>query len=321
MKILVLGCGSIGSRHAKNLKSLGIKNLILCDADSKKVKLLGKSLSIKHQFNDYKLAVKENKDIKAAIICTPSSFHIEPAIFFAKNKINLFIEKPLSNNLKGVKGLSKLSSKNNLFVMMGHAYMFEKGFIKLKSLLEKNTIGDVYNATYLQGQYLPDWHPWADYRHEYTANKKLGGGALLTLTSHTFYVIEWLFGRIQKIDGSSIGKRGPLNVDTDDNVFLLMKTKNNITVMTRNDFIVRVHQHKIIIEGEKGRIEYDFVEQQIKLFKHGKQIKIIDVSIDNNVRFKNEMKYFLNNMEQKSISNNLNLSSGIRFLEITKKLK
>ena len=54
---------------------------------------------------------------------------------------------------------------------MGHSYMFEKGFKKLKSLLTKKIIGDIYFVNYMQGQYLPDWHPWANYRKEYTARK------------------------------------------------------------------------------------------------------------------------------------------------------
>ena len=44
MKILVLGCGSIGTRHATNLKKLGINDIILCDLDLTKAKKLGKKL-------------------------------------------------------------------------------------------------------------------------------------------------------------------------------------------------------------------------------------------------------------------------------------
>lgn len=322
MKILILGCGSIGSRHARNLRSLGITKLVLCDTDESRLRSLGKEVGTKMLYQDYEKAIKENPDILAAVICTPTAFHVRSAVFFAKKKINLFIEKPLSNSLSGTKLLSKLVRHNRIVAMMGHSYMFENGFIKLESLLKQKIIGKVYLASYLQGQYLPDWHPKADYRVEYSARKELGGGALLTLTSHTFYVVEWLFGRIKSIHGSILDTLGPLEVNVDDSVFLLVKTKNNIVVQTINNFIVGLHQHKIIVEGKKGRLEYDFVEKKVKIFLRDKNPKILEADKGPNDRYVEEMRCFLNRLKDKrKLDCNLDLESGIRFLETVKRLK
>jgi predicted dehydrogenase len=320
LKILILGCGSIGARHAKNLKSLGIRNLVLCDTNDSRLSSLGDVIGTNLLYNDYKNAVKENPDIFAAVICTPTALHIEPAMYFAKNKINLFIEKPLSNNLKKLDLLRRVVKTNNLVVMMGHSYMFEEGFIKLHSLLKKGIIGQVYYVTYLQGQYLPDWHPNMDYRKEYSARKELGGGALLTLTSHTFYVIEWLFGRVQSIHGHVIDKVSKLQVNADDSVFLLMRTKKNIIVLTQNNFIVAIHNHRIIVEGTKGTLEYDFVEKQVTIFLPKKKPKIIDADKGSNDRFVKEMKYFLYQLKRNNLDEDLNLESGIRFLKTMKNI-
>lgn len=316
MKILVLGCGSIGSRHARNLFSLGIKKLVLVDQNLDKAKSLGNELKSELIYDDYITAVKQNSDLDAAIICTPSSLHITPAIFFAKNKISLFVEKPLSNNLRNIPTLLKLRNKNKIIIMMGHSYIFEKGFLQLKSFIDKKIIGDVYFATYLQGQYLPDWHPRADYKTEYSARKDLGGGALLTLTSHSFYILEWLFGQISTIHGSFIDKVGSLKVNVDDTVFLLMQTKNGIVIQSQNNFISKIHQHKLIIEGSKGTIEYNFVKQKLKIMLVDKTPKTISTSANNNERFLNEMKYFIKSLSKKKIQTNLDLESGVRFLKI-----
>lgn len=320
LKILILGCGSIGTRHAKNLKSIGVKDIVLCDKDRFRLKSLSKIIETNFVYDDYKQAVKENKDLSAAVICTPTSYHTEQALYFAKNGINLFIEKPLSHNLAKIKSLQKCIDSNKLIVMMGHSYMFESGFLKLKSLIGKKTIGQVYFATYLQGQFLPDWHPKSDYRIEYTARKNLGGGALLTLTSHSFYLIEWLFGKVKSVQGHIITRVGKLDVDVDDSVFLLMKTSKNIIIQSQNNFIVPIHNHKIIVEGEKGRLEYDFVEKKIEILLRNKKSKFISMNNDPNDRFVKEMKYFLFNLKNKNLDNNLNLESGIRFLQMIKNL-
>jgi len=320
LKILILGCGSIGTRHAKNLKFIGVKDIVLCDKDKSRLQSLANIIGTNLLYADYKQAVKENKDLSSVIICTPTSYHVEQALYFAKNRINLFIEKPLSHNLDKVKSLQKIVDSYKLAVMIGHSYMFEFGFLKLKSLLEKKIIGQIYFVTYLQGQFLPDWHPKSDYRVEYTARKNLGGGALLTLTSHSFYLIEWLFGKVQSIRGDIVTKVGKLDVDVDDSVFLLMITDKNIIVQSQNNFIVPIHNHKIIVEGEKGRLEYDFVEKKIKILLRNKKSKILDVDKGSNDRFVKEIKYFLSNVKNNNLDKNLNLESGIRFLQKMKNL-
>jgi predicted dehydrogenase len=320
-KILVLGCGSIGSRHAKNLRLLGVKDIILCDKSRARLDSLGKEIKTDLLYEDFRKAVKENNDILAAIICTPTALHMDPSVFFAKNKINLFIEKPLSHNLQRTTELFKISKMNKIKIMMGHSYLFEKGYLTLKQLIKTNTIGKIYYATYLQGQYLPDWHPYADYKVEYSARKELGGGVLLTLTSHSFYVIEWLFGKIKSIHGNIVDKVGSLDINVDDSVLLLLTTEKNIIVQSQNNFITRIHQHKLIVEGSKGKLEYDFVRKTITILLLNKKPKIVNVDNGPNDRFVREMKYFLDILDHGQLESSLNLKSGIRFLKFAKNLK
>ena len=320
LKILILGCGSIGSRHARNLKSLGVNEIVLCDPDPSRLDSLGKKIGTNLLYKNYKDAVKKNSNVTAALICTPTIDHVEPAIYFARKKVNLFIEKPLSNNLNKIQLLRNTTRSNKIIVMIGHSFLFDSGFIKLKSLLKKKIIGNIYFATYFLGQYLPDWHPKANYKIEYSARRELGGGALLTLTSHTFYVIESLFGKIKSIHGSIVDKISKLDINVDDSVFIQMKTEQNIIVQAQNNFILRNHTHKIIIEGEKGRLEYDFVERKIKILIVNKKSQVVKVDNGINSRYMKEMKYFLNALKRNSIDKNLNLDSGIRFLKIIKNL-
>ena len=83
---------------------------------------------------------------------------------------------------------------------------------------------------------------------------------------------------------------------------------------------IKVHHHKLIIEGEKGRLEYDFALKKVNIFVSKKRDKIIHVSKDNNNRFVKEISYFVNLIKQKKQPpENLTLESGIRFLQFMKK--
>ena len=95
----IVGLGSAGRRHLKNLQSLGVKNITLIRTG--KSTLPDEELSGYKVENDLKKALKNNKP-DMIIIANPTAKHIPIAIEGAKAGCHLFIEKPLSNNLKGL---------------------------------------------------------------------------------------------------------------------------------------------------------------------------------------------------------------------------
>ena len=119
MKILVIGCGSIGKRHIKNLLKMNfkLKNIHVVETRKDRIKEINK-LGIKNTFNNLNEALK-NKYF-AGFVCSPTSLHMDQCIKLAKNRINLFIEKPLSSNLKRINFLKKLVKKNKLTVLIAY---------------------------------------------------------------------------------------------------------------------------------------------------------------------------------------------------------
>ncbi len=98
MKILVVGCGSIGKRHIRNLISINAGEVIACDTSEMKLDEVRKEYSIK-AFSGIEEALSINK-YTAAFICTPPSYHVVQALKFLELGIHCFIEKPLSNDLE-----------------------------------------------------------------------------------------------------------------------------------------------------------------------------------------------------------------------------
>ena len=319
MKTLILGCGSIGKKHALNLKKLRKSQIILCDNNENRLKTLGKIIHPLKQYVDYKKAIQENMDISHAIICTPSSYHVKPAIYLFKNKINVLIEKPISDSLFQTKSLLNLCKKNNLVGMMGHSFIFDANYKKLKSLISTKNMGKIYSVNFILKQYLPDWHPDINYKKEYTARKELGGGALLTLGSHIFYLVEWLFGNLEQSFTSFKTTQGSLKINVDDSFYFLGKTKKDIVIQINSNFISRKYSHNISIDCEKGTIELDFLKNKIKIIAPNNKSKIIKIKHPHD-RYYSEIKYFLNLKKSDKIEENVSLQSGIRFLQQVKKI-
>ena len=106
---------------------------------------------------------------------------------------DLFIEKPLSHNFDGIDELSDVVERHNSIVGLGYQYRFHPGIVRAKCWLEDGRIGNPVSADFVNGEYMPSWHPWEDYRLSYGARADLGGGAIVSQI-HEFDLLYWMFG-------------------------------------------------------------------------------------------------------------------------------
>lgn len=312
--LLIIGSGSIGRRHARNARTLGLRTIV-CDVDIERAKKLAEEINSEKFYTDYKKACEENPEIVAAIVATPSQFHIENAKFLAEKGIHLFIEKPLASGMEGVDDLIDIIESKKIVAMMGQSYRFHEGYLTLKKLLEDGVIGKIYHVNLFGGQYLPDWHPNIDYRTEYAAQKKLGGGALHTSMSHNFDSVAWLFGKINEFSGWK-ARLGDLEIDVDDSVFCLIKTSRDIVVMCQTDFLQRISRHRMIVVGEKGTIGADFVTHEITVELPGEKTSVQKYFFEPNGRYVEELKHFVQLVEDGSVKHDLDVYAGKRVVEL-----
>ena len=313
---MVVGCGSIGQRHARNAKLMGVRDIVLCDVEAARVRKFADNIGTDVVFESYEKAFESHPEIEAAVIATPSGLHVQPAMYLAGHKVSILIEKPLSDSLEGTVKLVELARRKGIIGMMGQSYRFHEGFLALKSLLDSGEIGRPLHVSYLSGQYLPDWHPEMDYRKEYAAQKKLGGGVLLTSMSHGFDIVQWLFGDVTKMHGWKT-KLSNLDIDVEDSTFCLMKTSRNVIIQCQADFLQMDPRHQMTIVGEKGHIEADFIRNQIRSWTiEKKETRTTNYQFDSNKRYVDELKHFFNLIGEKKADHDLDLAVGRRILEL-----
>ena len=265
---LVVGFGSIGNRHTKNLINLGFKNVDIFRTFKNKTKY-PKLKNIRF-FSDFDKAVNE-KNYKLMVLANPTSEHLNYAIKGAKKNINIFIEKPLSNTLKNTTLLQRLEKKNKIKIMIGCQLRYHLGLMHVKRVIDKKKLGKIYSVFCDVGEYLPLWHPKENYKKSYAAKKKLGGGVILTLI-HEIDYLHWLFGKFRSVyaTGGSLTK---LNIDVEDTVAGNIVTKDNIPILLRMDYWRNPPSRQLNIVGEKGQLFWDYYSKKTTIiFKNGKKI-------------------------------------------------
>lgn len=313
MKFFVIGCGSIGQRHIKNLKKLGVKDIEIFDSDKKLALDIGRKFKVKTIKN------LEFNSANCTLICTPPSSHTELAIKALKNNSHVFIEKPLSNNLENIKKISKIANENSLQVFVGYMFRFDKGLQAIKKLLKSKKIGKVISYDAYEGWYLPNWRPWQDYRKSYTGSEKLGGGIILD-SSHELNYLQWLAGNVSEV--FCYDKKIPsLGVKSEGLAEILLKFKSKTIGHIHLDFINPNYSRRCEIIGDEGSIKWDFDKKtfQIKMNNQKKSI-VKKYGNDTNEMYVEELKHVIDCINKQS-KNLINLESAKNTLMISLNIK
>jgi predicted dehydrogenase len=313
MRLLVVGCGSIGKRHIRNLKALKAGEIIAHDLQPERRHEVEREYEVK-AYSDLKEALAQKPDV--ALICTPTSHHIPPALSAARHGCHLFIEKPLSHSLDGVDELLHIVAEKGLITLVGCNMRFHPGIAKIKKLLENEAIGKVLCARVQAGQYLPDWHPGEDYRQGYSAKMSLGGGVILD-DIHEIDYISWLLGEVSQIVCFS-GKLSSLEIDTEDTAEILLWFKSGAIGEVHLDYTQRTYSRSCHIIGEEGTILWDFNDKQVKMYSARTeewQPFPEEPDYDINQMYIEEMQHFIDCIEGKDTPMS-DLTQAKRVLEI-----
>ena len=291
MKVAIIGYGSIGKRFTDIILHIPNTEIIICT--KKETIKNNKKLIICHSIKE---CLRLQPDV--VFITNVTSAHIPTAKIFAKKGIHLFIEKPLSSSLKDIDDLSSIIKSKKLITMVGCNLRFHKAIISIKELIDKGQIGRILSVKAENGSFLPDWHPWENYSQSYTAQKKLGGGVVLT-NIHEIDYLYWFFGMPKEVF-SFTRKLSDLKV-FEDFSSIIMNYKNKILEI-HLDFFQRPSKRSCKIIGTNGTIIWDSEQKFVNLFDLKKKQWKTVISLKNydyNLMYIEEIKHFL-----KSVKNN-----------------
>lgn len=246
MKILIVGAGSIGRRHAENFHSLGCE---IGAVDPQLIRLEELQLKVPtiHASNnlDYSLSECEWDGI---VLATPPAFHVEQMDLCSGSP--LLVEKNLCLNAGEVShlhGPKERSERGLSKVLMGYTWRWWKSLQDVKTLLPK--IGDIRQVRLTMAAHLADWHPYEPIEQFYAAER---GGVLNE--AHWHDIMLWFWGWPEKAF-SSHGNISDLPIKTPDvldSIFFYPGFRVNL----HYDLYKRPHDRSMTIVGERGTLEW-----------------------------------------------------------------
>ena len=311
MKVLVVGYGSIAKRHIVNLSKFPNLQIIVCTNRKYDIFLKTKKCKI---FNSLEECIKQKPDV--AFVTNTTNLHVKTAMKLANAGIHMFIEKPLSNSINDVKILLDVIKKKKLVTLMGCVLRFHPAIKKIKKIISKNKIGKIISIHTENGSFLPDWHPYEDYKQSYASRNDLGGGVVFT-NIHELDYLYWFFGNVKEVF-SMTGKFSNLEIDVEDLSCILLRFKSNIIAEIHLDYFQKPSIRSCKIVGTKGTVYWDSNINAVRLYDVHKKRWIDKLKLkhyDINNMYLDEIDHFFKcvNKREKSINP---IEEGIKILNV-----
>lgn len=293
LKIVFFGLGSIGQRHVEILRKHFRHELYAFRSGI---------TAKENSFGIPELTQwKEIEQLKphVAFITNPTSEHLPVALQCARRGLHLFIEKPLSNSLAGIRTLTTLCDKKKLTAYVAYCLRFHPVIEKIKNLLQGQK---VVHARVVCSSMLHQWRIAKDSKKSYSALRAMGGGVILDL-SHEFDYIRFLLGEIKSIAGVK-GRMGQVTVDSEDFVDALVTLENGIVVNCHLNFASWDTERTLQIDLKDGFIRGDLINNTV-VYQKNNMLRRFQFPIDRNQYLRKQTGYFLKNLKQTRVMNNL----------------
>ncbi len=262
-RLAVLGCGSIGKRHIRNLLAVGERDLLAFDPrEDRQAEAAALGVSTTGALDDVWAAKPE-----AVLITSPSKLHVATALEAADRGIHMFVEKPIGDvHDAELDRLATIVREKKLVTLVGCNLRFHPGLAQAKRIVESGRLGRIVSCRAEFGQYLPDWHPWEDYRRGYSARKDLGGGVVLDAIHELDYV-RWLMGEVVSV-GALAGHLSHIEIDTEDTASILLRFANGAFGEVHLDYVQRTYTRSCQIVGDEGTLAWEFGRAgEVRLFE------------------------------------------------------
>lgn len=286
----VIGGGSIGTRHARNLISLGQKVRIVEAYPPHAKNLRQQGFEV-----DTNLASAFAPEIDAVLICSPTINHLEHTRMAVERGKHIFVEKPISHTGEGVESLIEAAEKNQIISLVGFNMRFRDGFRRAKALLDEGRLGKPLAARANCSYYLPHYHPDKDYRQRYQAQRKLGGGVVLD-DIHELDYLSVLFGRVKEVF-AYVERLSDLEMDTEDFAAITLKHESGVITQLQLDFLQHVYRRQLEITGSSATLTLDHNLGEIRIYgpkDHQYEVHPQNMGVTVNDMYMAEMQHFIN---------------------------
>lgn len=259
MKLLVIGLGSMGKRRIRNLRHLGAEAITGFDprADRRKEAVERYGITIVDG-----IEAGLDRDLDAVVISTPPDLHTFYALLAARRGLSFFTEASVVDD--GMDELEREVARRGVVGAPSCTMRYYVGPQTIRQWVEAGAIGRPLTFVYQSGQWLPDWHPWEDYRTFYASNRVTG--ACREIVPFELTWLTEIFGTVAAVQAFKT-KMSALEADIDDLYQALFQFASGVSGVLHVDVLARAPVRRFHLVGTEGSIVWDALDKAARLYR------------------------------------------------------
>jgi predicted dehydrogenase len=275
----VLGLGSAGRRHGRNLAELGPE-------------VVGFDPAVPESAPSAEEAI-EGSD--AVIVASPSSLHADQALAALGSGKPTLVEKPLAANAADAERVTQAARDSGVTCGVAMNLRFHRGILGLRDLLPE--LGQVRLARSSFGYDLRLWRPGTDYRESYSAQAALAGGILLDAIHELDYLL-WLLGPVETVS-AELARVSDLEIDVEDTALLSLRFASGALAAVDLNFVEPSYRRECLLVGSKATAAWDWNTGTI-VVRSGDVARTVDVACDVQDTYRAVLEDFLSGGEPRA---------------------
>ena len=255
----IVGCGNMGSSHAKNFLEGKIKNgriTAVCDVNPVKFKYFEENFgdTIKYFTNAEDMFKSGECDV--VMICTPHYDHPPLAILALDNNLNCIVEKPAGVYTLQVKEMLARAEKSDKILGIMFNQRTNPAFIKMREMIQNGKIGTVKRTNWI----ITNWYRTQNYYDSGSWRATWcgeGGGVLYNQAPHQLDLFQWIVGMMpSKIRAfCHFGKWH--NIEVEDDVTCYCEYPNGATGVFITTTADCPGTNRFEVIGSKGKLVFE----------------------------------------------------------------
>jgi len=282
MKIGVIGAGYWGKKHVDEYSKLGYE-VIVSDLSEQSLEFCKLNYNSKGttNYND----ILNDPEINCVSICTPTPSHYKIAIDALNANKNILLEKPIAENLHQASELIRNASDKKLTLLIGHIFRFNNSVNKIKNLIQKQILGEIYSVNLR----------WSNFQPVYSDRD-----IIYDLGVHPIDILDNIF----EIEPSDVSCKAASyrqkNFEVAQVSYNLKKVNTKpILVNIELSWLNPIRERKLIITGSVKTAEIDCVKQKINII-HNNSASAEEIQLESNNTLKDELEFFLSSSKNKA---------------------
>lgn len=256
--VLIVGLGSMGKRRVRNLQRLGVRRITGFDPREDRRREAIDVYSIE-TVDDMERAWSVPPD--AVVISTPPDLHVRYAREAVRHRTPFFMEASVVDD--DMEALAREADAFGVVAAPSCTMRFQPSIRTIKRLVDEGRIGQILAFTHHSGQYLPDWHPWEDYRRFYAGQRRTG--ACREIVPFELVWLTWIAGPVAAITAFK-GKVSDLDVDIDDVYQVLLRHESGTLGHLLVDVLARAPVRRCTFVGSEGTLIWDWSARCVLMY-------------------------------------------------------